>query len=78
MELSKCKILGKGENTVQSAFHQTLGDEFTFQQDNNLKHKAKSPLEMLTKKAVNIPEWPSYSFDLNLLENLWQDLQMVV
>ena len=30
------------ENLIQSAFHQTLGDEFTFQQDNNLKHKDKS------------------------------------
>jgi hypothetical protein len=37
------------ENLVQSAFHQTLGDEFTFQQDNNLKHKDKSTLELLTK-----------------------------
>jgi hypothetical protein len=39
----------------------------TFQQDNNLKHKAKSTLELLTKKTMNVPEWPSYSFDLNLL-----------
>jgi hypothetical protein len=29
------------DKLVQSAFHQTLGDEFTFQQDNNLKHNAK-------------------------------------
>ena len=43
-------------------------------QTNNLKHKAKSTLELLTKKPVNVPEWPSYSFDLNL----WQDLKMVV
>ena len=49
--LSTCKILE--ENLVQSAFHQTLGDEFTFQQDNNLKHKAKSTLELLTKKTVS-------------------------
>ena len=40
MELSTRKILE--ENLVQSAFHQTLGEEFTFQQANNLKHKAKS------------------------------------
>jgi hypothetical protein len=59
------------ENLVQSAFHQILGDEFTFQQDNNLKHMAKYTLELLTKKTVNVPEWPSYSFDIHLLENLW-------
>ena len=37
-----------------------------------------STLELLTKKTVNVPECPSYSFDLNLLENQWQDLKMVV
>ena len=42
------------ENLVQS-FHQTLGDEFTFQMDNNLKHKAKSTLELLPKKTVHVP-----------------------
>ena len=42
MEPSTGKILE--ENLVQSAFHQTLRDEYTFQQDNNLKHKAKSTL----------------------------------
>ena len=57
MELSTGKILNK--NLVQSAFHQTLGDEFSFQQDNNLTHKAKSTLELLTKKTGNVPEWPS-------------------
>ena len=53
---------------VQSAFHQSLGEKFTFQQDNNVKDKAKSTLELLTKMKVNVPEWPSHSFDLNLLE----------
>ena len=61
----------------QSAFHQTLEDEFTFQRDNNLKRKDKSTLELLTKKTVNVPQRSSYSFGLNLLENLWQDLKMV-
>ena len=36
IELSTGKILE--ENLVQSAFQQTLGDKFTFQQENNLKH----------------------------------------
>ena len=34
MELSTGKILE--ENLVPSAFQQTLGDKFTFQQDNDL------------------------------------------
>jgi hypothetical protein len=55
MELSTVKNILE-ENLVQSAFHQTLRDYFTFQQDNNLKHKAKSTLELLTKKTVNVPE----------------------
>ena len=66
MEPSTSKILEKKQ--IQSAFHQRLGDEFTFQPDNNLK--AKSTLELLTKTTVKVPDWPSYSFDLNLLENL--------
>jgi hypothetical protein len=32
--------------------------------NNNRKPKAKSTLELLTKKTVNVPDWPSYSFDL--------------
>ena len=53
IELSTGKILE--ENLVQSASQQTLGDKFTFQQDNNLKHKAKYILEFLTKLTVNVP-----------------------
>ena len=50
-----------------------MGDEFTIQQDNKRQHKAKSTLELLTKMTLNIPEWPSYSFDLHRLENLWHE-----
>ena len=38
IKLSTDKILA--ENLDLFAFQQTLGDKFTFQQDNNLKHKA--------------------------------------
>ena len=57
IELSTGKILE--ENLFQCAFQQTLGDKFTFQQDNNLKHKAKYTLEFLTKMTLYVPEWPS-------------------
>ena len=42
IELSTGKILE--ENLVQSAFQHTLGDKFTFQQDNYLKHQANYTL----------------------------------
>ena len=76
IELSTGKILE--ENLVRSAFQQTLGEKFTFQQDNNLKHKANSTQELLRKMTLNVPEWPSSTFDLNQLENQRQDLKMVV
>ena len=76
MEQSTAKLLE--ENLVQSDFQQTLGNIFTFQQDNNLKHKIKYSLELLTKTALNVPEWLSCSFDLHLLENLWQEMKMAV
>ena len=63
IQLRTGKILE--ESLVQSAFQQTLGDEFTFQQDNNLKHKAKYTLELLTKTTLNVPEWPSEYMELD-------------
>ena len=59
MELTTGKILE--ENLIQSAFNQTLVEEFTFQQDENIEQKAKSTLELLTKKTVNVCQWPSYT-----------------
>ena len=53
IELSTGKILV--ENLVQSAFQQTLGDKFTFQKDNNLRHKAKYTLRLLIKTTLNVP-----------------------
>jgi hypothetical protein len=46
MELSTSEILE--ETLLQAALHQTLGEGFTFQQVNNLQHKAKSTLELNT------------------------------
>ena len=66
------------ENLFQSAFQQTPVDKFNFQQGINLKHKAKYTMELLTNTTLNVPEWPSYNFVLNRLENLWQDLKMAV
>uniref|UniRef100_A0A8C4N701 Transposase n=1 Tax=Eptatretus burgeri TaxID=7764 RepID=A0A8C4N701_EPTBU len=53
------------ENLLESAMNLKLGRGFTFQQDNDLKHKANATLEWLNKKKINVLEWPSKSHNLN-------------
>ena len=59
------------ENMFESAMNLKLGKRFTFQQDNDSKHKAKATLEWLNKKKINVLERPSQSPDLNPIPHLW-------
>ena len=55
-------------NLLQITQDVRLGRRFTFQQDNDPKHTAKTTQEWLRDKSLNVLEWPSQSSDLNLID----------
>ena len=52
-----------------------LGCQFSFQQDNDPKHKSKSVTERLKKNKITVLSWPSKGPDLNQTKNLWKELE---
>ena len=66
------------ENLLQSAQDLRLGQKFTFQQDNDPKHTAKTTQEWLRDKSLNLLQWPSQSPELHPFKHLWRDLKIAV
>ena len=66
------------ENLLQSAQDLRLGRRFTFQQDNDPKHTAKTMQDWLRDKSLNVLEWLSQSPDLKPIKHLWRDQKIAV
>jgi hypothetical protein len=66
------------ENLLRSSQDLRLGRRFTFQQENDRKHTAKTKQEWLNEKSLNILEWPIQSLGLNPNKLLWLDLKIAV
>ena len=74
MDGAKCrKILD--ENLLESTMNLKLGRRFTFQQENDPKHKTKATLEWLNKKKINVLELPRQSPYLNPIEHFMARLE---
>jgi hypothetical protein len=59
------------EDEIFGEDYLNLPENFIFQQDNAPVHVAASSLEFFKKKEVPLLQWPPYSPDLNIIENLW-------
>ena len=55
---------------LQDAVPEIFGQDLLFQQDNCPVHKARIFRKFLKESAVNVLQWPAYSTDLKIIENL--------
>jgi transposase len=72
---------GRIEAKMNGAKCREILDEnrrFTFHQDNDPKHTAKTTQEWLRDNSLNVLEWPNHSPDMNPIKHLWRDLKITV
>ena len=52
--------------------------DFYFQQDNSPVHTAKIVKEFFTTSQIEVLQWPAYSPDINIVEDIWKTISDTV
>ena len=63
------------QNLLLSIDNFEFGQQSHFMHDNDPKHTSGPVKHWLKQKTIQTLPWPSYSSDLNPIENLWDELE---
>ena len=66
------------KNSMEPHAFESMPINWTFMQDNDPKHTARSVKNWLAAEQIKVLEWPAQSPDLNPIENLWNDVKVQI
>lgn len=66
------------ENDILPMLKTRYGPEIIYQHDNARPHISKDVRQIFEKAQINVLNWPPYSPDINIIENVWRLLKDLI